>query len=686
MSLLNTYKNSATEKIESDVKDRSKAILRDYRNGWDIYSELLQNSVDSINRKYDVLQNSALNDYDYNFVVSPLEEEFKGKILLEICPSSKTIAVSDNGTGLQGNKIEKLLLPDGTDKKPGKEYGYKGKGLTYAVFASDKFKITSKFMGTPDETNTLELNGLFEWVTDSNNYIDFPSSPIPDVTKTKDDLGEYNTKIELKLHDNYKEDFSPLSNLDGAFSFINYDSCDTFVNLLRTKTAIGNTNVLFGKNPIVDIDVLLVVYNDDGLVAIEQKVPYSYDHPKDRVEKENSYDFEYYVNDKLPEAGADKKFYCLTNTKIDVPIGEKNPINVSVCISAILKESLNSINDDLNYDKAMIKSGAGYTPGVYLSIDGMPTGIRIGNWVEEKGANYLRYYVIVDCSLAISNELDSGRKGISQYRANQISDFAFSLKDAKIYNSDKFHAYAISELTSRVDDKGLSDLFCEEEEANDFSKRVKRAKSAKEEQEKDPVAQFVINNSSLIHVPDNEEEVRTLFHELLAKGIIKGYKTVFDAANRSVYDSALDYYIDVDEQNSNLKDPNGYSESVLSFLQTNKVKKIDFNTWKKRCKHSKEQVLCTEFKYGLNDLLYDLLKINSSKLSNEIDIVITWDYSIADELKKECQYTNIVSPKDNCFHSVTNKLKITNPDSTTFYCICLKKVIENILNYNDNRK
>lgn len=681
MSLLNTYKDGATAQIETDVKNRSLAILRDYRNSWDVYSELVQNSVDAINRKYNILQNSSCNEYGYDFEIEMPEEEFRGKILIEISPTNRTISISDNGTGLQGDKIEKLLLPDGSDKKPGKEYGYKGKGLTYAVFSSKAFKITSNFIGTPDETNMLALDGLFGWVTDSTDSIPFPSSPTPDVINVTDDLGEYNTKIELQLHDNYKEDFSPLACLDNAFSLLDFGNYEAFINLLRTKTAIGNTNILFNKTPIVDIDISLVIYNDDGSIACNESVPYAYAHPKDLVGDTLSFDFTDYVKNELTRAGHDKKFYCLTNIKPDVTIGEKPAITVSVCMSAILKDSLNLINDNLGYDEAMIASGAGYEPGVYLSLNGMPTGIRIANWGDKKGGTYLRYYVIADCSLEVGNELDSGRKGITEYRATQISDYAFSMKDDTIDTSDKFHSYATSELTSERDDRDTRDLF--DDEPDDFTKRVIKARTAQKEQDSDPIAQYVIANSSLLHIPDNEEEVRTLFHELLARGIIKGYKTVFDAANRSTYDAALDYCIAVDENNAKGKDPNGYAENILNTCIRKKIPYIDFEIWGKRCKHKAEQVLCAEFKYGLDDLLNDILDIKSTKNPEEIDLVIAWDYSISNEFSQKCTYQNDDSPKSSIYHSVTNDLKITNPRGTNLQCICLKKVIENILEAND---
>ena len=130
MALLDTYRQGTAANVESDIKTRTLAILRDYRNPWDIYAELLQNSVDSINRRYNMIQSGSSTDYGYdNEFDVEYSDDYLGKILIEVTPSKRTVRISDNGTGMPADCIEKLLLPDGTDKRVGKEYGYKGKGL-----------------------------------------------------------------------------------------------------------------------------------------------------------------------------------------------------------------------------------------------------------------------------------------------------------------------------------------------------------------------------------------------------------------------------------------------------------------------------------------------------------------------------------------------------------------------------
>lgn len=401
-----------------------------------------------------------------------------------------------------------------------------------------------------------------------------------------------------------------------------------------------------------------------------------YAHPKDLVST-LSYDFTDYVRTIIPRAGSDKKFYCLTHTETDLSLGERPPISVNVCLSAILKESLNDINLELGYSDDLIALGAGYEPGVYLALDGMPTGICLAKWAEKKGNTYLRYYVIVDCSLAISNELDSGRKGITSYRAELISELAFRLRDTCIDNSNKFHSYATSDLTCENDDMDTRGLF--DGEPDDFKSRVMKAKQKENGERTDKIAKFVAENTSLIHTPTNEEEVRTLFHELLAKGIIKGYKTVFDAANRSTYDAAFDYKLDVIEDNARPNDKNGLTKQIVSLCKKKGITLIDSSIWSNRCKHKTEKVLCVEFKDSLNALMNDILDMKSSKNPEDIDLVITWDYEISKEYSQKCTYTKDDNPNTVFLHSVTNELKITNPRGTSMFCICLKKVIENIL-------
>lgn len=681
---------------ESEIKTRIQDILRSYRNPWDTFSELIQNSVDAINRRFRIM-----NDPDF-YLYEELEDienanEYTGKIFIEVFPDKKTIRISDNGTGIEDTKILSMLLPEGTDKKKGKEYGYKGKGLTYVAFSSNKFSIKTKHYKT-NTTNCVALGGLFDWVADDTNTISFPTTPIPEVT-TIDDIGEYNTVIELELDNQYKEKFTGLSSLDDAFSLLDEEKYDAFENLLRTKTAIGNTKYLFNKQPIVDIKIVLSVFDNDGneidirskyekknhKKAKNREIKYMFAHPKDfPIVNQLSYEFSDYVTNVLTKTGIDNKCYCLNYSKIAKQIGEKNPITVDIYLSAIFKKSLSDINtDDLGYNKEFLSAGGGYSSGVYLAIDGMPTGIRIDNW-DKKGNFNLRYYAIVDCELSVSDELDSGRKGISAYRASQISDYIYDMRDDRITQSDgtpigdKFSTYTRN-LTSLSDDNDIDDLFNDEE--NDFEYRVEQARQQiQNDIDSYPdLVKFISDNTSLKHCPHNEEEVRTLFHELIAKGFIHGYSTLFDAANRSVYDTALEYNLEVNENTSQPGNKNGISHDIMLSCTKTKRKNLDLHFLRKRCKHHAENVLCTEYKFGLNELFYDILKPETSKRPTEMDIVICWDYTISPEMNSKCTYTIEEPRRNNPFFGVTHILRIINPDTTGINCICLKRFIEKIL-------
>ena len=148
MGLIETAIDITNNRIENDLKNRIQDILRSYRNFWDPFGELLQNSVDAINRRYKIYNDESFylyNKFDHIDINTEEKQEYRGKILIEIWPNESRLVVSDNGVGIEKEKIEKIVLPEGTDKKKGREYGYKGKGLTYVAFISDEFDIKTKF-------------------------------------------------------------------------------------------------------------------------------------------------------------------------------------------------------------------------------------------------------------------------------------------------------------------------------------------------------------------------------------------------------------------------------------------------------------------------------------------------------------------------------------------------------------
>lgn len=685
MAFLETTKQKFynEQEIEKNVKSSIQDILRSYRNFWDPYAELLQNSVDAINRRYGLLNDPSYYLYDeirkkYNVYE---ETDYVGKILIEIWKDKRKIRISDNGTGIQKELVEEILQPEGTDKKRGKDYGYKGKGLTYAAFVSKSFSIQTQYF-LEKESAVIKLDGLFDWVRTEDNSVAFPNTPIPSV-QIDSNMEDFNTVIEVALSDEYDIKFPAISSLDDAFRlFENESLIDSFQMVLRTKTALGNTNYLFGREPIVPINIELVVFENEDSECYRKEVPYKFYHPKEHPEaKDLSFEFYNYVIEKQ-KAGFDGKFYCLNYAKKDQTIGQRLPVKANIYLSVISSTRLNWINNQLGLVDNLKDAGFGY--GVYLAINGMPTGIRIDDW-ETKGAANKRYYAIVDCDLSIGDELDSGRKGISYNRTVQISDFVLEMRHDKIKNShgeevgEKLFAYANSGLI--IGDpypmsEGFGDTF-----EGDFETKVQDALADAELdlKERTEIYSFIKANTSLNRIPRNEEEVRTLFHELLAKGMIKGYKTIYDAANRSDYDSALDYTLNLNEGIKEENDPLGIPITVMQQCERRKINVLNYTSIAKILSLNLN-AMCVEYKFDINGLLYELTKKNSNtpKIAEKMDLLIVWDHNVSSSYEEECTLAEI-SPATKYFHSVTHILRLKGTNPTAIYVISLSKVIEKLM-------
>lgn len=688
MGLIETAIDVSNKRIEDDLKNRVQDILRSYRNFWDPFGELLQNSIDAINRRYRIYNDETFYMYDEfkDLDISTEEkQEYRGKILIEVYPNEKKLIIFDNGVGIKKEKIERIILPEGTDKKRGKEYGYKGKGLTYLAFISDEFDIKTKFF-CDNKVNEFGLNGLFNWIIDIENVVEFPCLPVKDVTTIDDDLDGYNTRIQVKMKNDYLEKFSALSSLNKTFDLLkNKNLIDSFCILLRTKTAIGNTKYLFNKEPIVPIDIELSVYGVNDR-EIKKIIPYKYYHPKDHEEvSDMSYEFTKYVLEEKHKAGFLGKFKALNFAREDQIIGQRPPfISTDIHLTSISSTNLGWINENIGFVEDL--SDAGFSYGVHLSIDGMPTGIRIDDW-DTKGSSNKRYFAIVDANLDLSDELDSGRKGISYTRAKQISDKVLDLRYEKVkdaqnnFTGDKFLYYANKELligdplviTGMIGENGSGDDF--ENRVNESLDDIKKDRNLNKEK-----LEYLQNNFSIQRFPRNEEEVRSLFHEMLAKNIIKGYKTIYDASTRADYDTALDYNIDLLEDNLEPEDPLGISKSHYNSLGRRGVKVLNYSNLYKPLKMN-SIAICTEFKYSLNSFMYDISRASTSKCINKLDLLIIWDSNISNTYSE--QYT-IAPIYDNqrLLHGTTHRLNISEPEATNILCISLSEIIDKLMKNN----
>ncbi|TCJ86409.1 UNVERIFIED_ORG: histidine kinase/DNA gyrase B/HSP90-like ATPase [Bacillus cereus] len=668
-SFLEMYTQLTKIDPDTSLKEEVRGILRDYRNFWDVYAELLQNSVDAINRRYRVLNDTNYYMYkDFNTNNPNFNDgNYRGKIEIRVDTTDNTITVLDNGVGIEKENLMNFLLPKSSGKKMRKDYGFKGYGLTFVAFVSRKFSAKSRYF-TDLNCFEYEINNIFDWVySDSNPFPGFPEVP---TSSDDQDLQEWNTKITVRLEDDYYQKFDAVAALDFSKKILKTeDDLKRFEYILRTKTAIGNTKSLFSKPPIVPIDIKLVVKFPNEQ-EVEREIEYSYYHPINHKEiSVNSYEFANYVT-QMNSADFIRGFRGLSHTKSSHIVGKKQPIKCDIHLAAISSTRLGNVERELGLDK-LKQSNAKITCGIFLSIDGMPTGIRLDAW-GKKGGEYKRYYVVVDCKLDISNTLDSGRKGITDHYAGLIDDEVVELiNNLRKGGSDTFGHYATRDLDiGKVKPPGVGFGL------SDFQRDIKTAeKNIEKDLRDDPITVSKIKRySPLLAIPHSEQEVVALFYSLLSAGIIKGYNTFYQAGSEKVYDAAFSYNLDL---NNSVEpdDPLGFGSISADDLKSQGFKEYDHTIH--YAYNTVFPQICAEFKLNVGGLLYEL-KGQTNKDPNQIDLLIVWDTNVSSQIPSNSYTLAPVIESRRLYHASTHRLGIIGVRSTDIYVISLKDVLNRL--------
>lgn len=193
----------------TQIRHSIKGIDDSYNNAWDVYAELLQNSVDAIRQ----------SDVDI------------GIIKIEVNSLTKTIKVYDNGIGIHKDELPSLLKPFSTNKMNNPlVIGEKGVGLKFVIFSSNMFNIRT---GNVSGACEAEIAGAYNWknsITDDNLQLLIR------------DINESFIGTEITISDVKNEVIFSLS-----FKQLKY--------VLASKTAIGSTLPIWDKDKKIKITI-----------------------------------------------------------------------------------------------------------------------------------------------------------------------------------------------------------------------------------------------------------------------------------------------------------------------------------------------------------------------------------------------------------------------------------------------
>ena len=370
----------------SSIRRSIKDIDDSYRNPWDIYAELSQNSVDAIKKMQETF-----------------DEE--GKIKIIINSQEKSIYFEDNGCGIAQEDLPHMLklFSSGKDEDL-HTVGEKGVGLKFVLFQTKYFEIESSDGKT---AGRAVIRGARSWKNDLSE----------DELKADFEEIEANwrgTKITLKgiEFDSDDEEEHPLSLFHLSFEQLKY--------ILRNKTYLGST-VPIWNTEYKPINISLN-YTDFNGVKNEETLKNQYILPIEDLPSDDMVDideFENWLNEK-DRSDHEKRIYL--QGKILVKKGSylhKNYRNISYWACFLptrrdwdtLNERLNLVPSETEIDDSF-KEKFGYclfSEGIYTATKGMPTGISITHPSTGNAGYWSNFFMIFQDDRL---EFDIGRKSI----------------------------------------------------------------------------------------------------------------------------------------------------------------------------------------------------------------------------------------------------------------------------------
>ena len=617
----NVLREELSKQETSQIRSNIERIISSYRHIWDIYTELLQNSADAIIEQFGE------------------ENISQGKITLDINSDERTIIITDNGIGIEESTISKILVTGKSLKREQNsgKFGFMGYGFTFVAFQSEYLQIESIKNGKKASRTYKEL---YKFVYSAS---DIPNSKEEESGYQAQDTGEKNgTKITIKFPLNFPDE---VVNESIAATFRIAKSEATIKAVLRTQSIVGILDPVFHTNNCFEFCLTINAKNveiNTGYLTIREVVNSVLNSNFQQFFDREAYEMFVQQTEILPITIREqaRKAIVLDEIIDDVKIGKINPLHARIFISATSKSHINQYNDKFRNEDGVSYDFA-LEHGLWLSICGMPIGVCLDPFEH---SNYLPYTVIVDIKdISIRKELDAGRKGISSYRMKQIAETVFEI--LKERNFIKYRRYIVGGGDSRINNP----LYDPKKELARIFQDKKWFDSVLTQKYLPPV---------------EEQEVISLFVELVAQKYLKGYYLKI-LSGYQVYDGLYEYQLDQTEE--------------LEYSESNRLG-IYKNIFSANGGSLKKEILI-EFKKELNGIYKD---INSNKKDiSHVDILVVWDVDFKNKETLQKEKGDILQEKDittNVFYGVTHQL-FGGARQQPLPIIELKKILEMLFNY-----
>lgn len=623
--------NMDQEMVSASAKRSITNILKSYVGTYDPFAELIQNSLDAVDKRAELLES---------------KEHYKKHIWLTIDLTENSFSIIDNGIGFKEQEFKSFLAPSISFKDSRKSRGNKGVGATYIAYGFNHLEL-----GTKSEEFEFygEIKDGRNWVEDNEGKV-----PRPKI-KTKTIHNEIFHGLDRGTYFSLK--FGGTNTRPKDLTWYQATTASQWKYLLLTKTPLGCVNHKFQTEQ--RINFILKVIDSNG-VSTELNDFASYDYPHLLINGSKNLLEVRDEQEKLLKKGADaskiSKKYSNLNGIYDIYSPEQIKELPTNQITPLQKNLIDTYNihaygyfcysttvwDTLNDDVACLRKAYRFLKGgIQLANNTMVQGDLLVIPLTQNIGYQNQTHVVVHFQNA---EPDLGRKGFQP----ELKILAEVIATG-IVNSLKIWRHLLKQ------DKGNRPDIEREVNLYDWVKSQEEFEKTNPLSIKNPNFFKPVNEISISSEPQSEQDAIVLFSQLLAGGVIRGLKLLstsqykqYDGLYKFVVTPPSEFHI-YDEY----KNP-------LGILIENFKEAI-----------SKPRVL--EYKYNMDALIHEFE--NFEKQEKDVSLVVVWE--IGKEWLRNYEVTSLLDT-DNLhhrqFHGITHTFHTQS--GGRFDVVVLKELIQ----------
>lgn len=630
----------STEVAALAQKRELKNILGSYVGWFDPFCELIQNSLDSIEKK---LENAS--------------DEYTPNLYVTINLKDNSLIVTDNGLGLDEPRFTQFLCPNISFKTQSKKNrGHKGVGATYIAYGFNDVQVSTK-------TNSFKaigrMQGARRWLDDESPAGNPQMYSDHETGYLDPDFEYFDTGVSIYLKFDKQTHPSDLN-------YYQTKKPEQWFKILKVKTGIG---AFFGNKKI---NIKIIIIDKSGNKFSENFQGIEYLWPENEVLKKVRLRDILNKQDELYAKGKDIKKDLpskLKNTEVLYDFWEKKelldlPSNKRIGITftdeeiSLIEKYEVSIHASYVYTVKIWdnickkidyrKNSKLLYGGIQICANNMPQGNLIQIPLNRNIGRQNQLHCVVhfnNCSA------DLGRKGFN----NEITEFAKEISKKIADGPFLRFKFALQVNTGN----SVSDLESQQKIAD------WKAEMTKHEE----FMPLVLENEnfflpqrkiSITSTPTREQDVIALFNQMIAGGVIRGLRimstnerTSYDGLYRIIIEEPIEHHF-YDES----KNPLGISE----FAIPDNLPLI-----------MEPRIL--EYKFTLDALFEDIS--NGNKNSNDLDLLVVWESG--SNYEENYKITSLLD-SDNLnlrlYHGVTHIATNINTDQREFDIIILSELIK----------